>query len=277
MAILGVGLAVAQQPPATRAGGRARRARRSPDPAEGRGTGADPRQERADRGVRQGTAGQARRCRSVGRCRGVRQGGPDAAGVSRALRDAERHRPLAGGAGPGHRAGQTVERRRVAVELREEADSRLLFGDRRVGAALRRHAAGRVRPGKTGAALRLDARAAEQHYGIGVHFQPADLPAGECAGGRPGADPARSVRADQRRGLALGGRGRRLRGHRGGQEALQDRRPARDAARLLDGRRRARGTSRCTIRIASRRPKSAPGRGRAAGRCRGLRRISTPR
>ena len=237
--ILGAAMAMAQQPPAAGAGGGTRRARGAPDPAEGRRTGADPRQERADRRHREGTEGEARRPRPGGRRRGVRQGRPvfcwnipELFGTQNAIdhslvvldQGIARAKQLSDGASPWN-TGQ-------------EADPRLLFGDRRLGAAVRHHPAGGVRPGETGAALRLDARAAEQHHRIRVHLQPADLPAGQRAGGRPGADPARSVRADQRRGLALGGRGGRLRRHRGGQEALQDRRPARHAARLLDGRRR---------------------------------------
>ena len=131
--------------------------------------------------------------------------------------------------------------------------------------------------GKTGAALRVDARAAEQHHGIGIHFQPADVPARERAGGRPGADPTRPVRAHQRRGVALGGEADVFEGISAVREALQDRRPAHDAARLLDGRRRRvehRAALSRSFRGGRNRRGNVVAPGADAGACS---RISTPR
>ena len=209
-----------------------------------------------------------------GRRGGVRQGRPDAAGISRAVRHPERDRSLLRGARPGHRAGQAASERTSSPWNQGKKQIHAYYSE----------IDGSVQPYAITLPESYDPAKPARLY-VWLHgrqnntteaefiFSPADLPA---AGNVPVADQGQIQ-------LDCFGRINSAGWHWAGEAdvfegiaAVKKRFKIDDqrvhAARLLAWAAKARGTSRCTIRTASRRPKSAPGPGRAARR----RRASTP-
>ena len=168
------------------------------------------------------------------------QSGPDAAGISRSCSTRRTRSIMRCWCSIRESSGPSSLRRgQLAVERREEADPRLLLGDRRVGAAVRDHAAGELRCRRSPRGCTCGCTAGRttpprsEFIFAQQTFRPGNAPVADQ--GQIQVDLFGRINGG---GLALGRRGRCFRGDRGGEEALQDRRQARHAARLLDGRRR---------------------------------------